>query len=173
MTHVLLLGDSLVADYVWQERMPRYQVHNHGMPGEMTADLLTYLPDIKGQQSYADVIMVMIGTNDILVGNFKFIHALKKIIVQLNTLYPAAELLICSILPMQLPHLPDNTITSLNSHMEALTMQTGCCFLNIFDRFINLDKELFQYDGVHLTDQAYEIWSRTLLEHIAFLIEDD
>ncbi len=173
MKKVLLLGDSLVADNDWQRRMPKYQTYNFGTPGEMTADLLSYLPDIKDQQHQADVIMLMIGTNDLLVGNFEFIHALKKIVVQINELYPRAELLLCSILPMQLPHLPYNTVSSLNSHIEALTMQTGCCFLNIHERCSNSDKEIFQFDGVHLTEEAYEIWTRTLLEHIAFLIEDD
>jgi len=32
---------------------------------------------------------------------------------------------------------------------------------------------IFQEDGVHLTAAAYEIWTRALLEHIAFLVEDD
>lgn len=173
MTQVLLLGDSLVADNDWENRMPGYQVYNYGIPGDMTADLLSYLPEIKEQQSYADVVMVMIGTNDLLMGNFQFIHTLKKILPQLNSFYPAAELLICSILPMELPHLPQNTVSSLNSHIEALTMQTGSCFLNIHDLFKESQKAVFQLDGVHLTGVAYKIWTRSLLEHIAFLSEDD
>lgn len=173
MTHVLLVGDSLIADNDWQYRMPGYQVHNYGIPGDMTADLLSYLQEIKKQQSYADVVMVMIGTNDLLMGNLKFTQNVKKILLQLNSFYPSAEMIVCSILPMELPHLPDNTVSKLNSHIEALTMQTGSCFLNIHDRFKESKKAVFQLDGVHLTDVAYEIWTRSLLEHIAFLIEDD
>lgn len=173
MTQILLLGDSLVADHNWQARMPRYQVHNFGIPGEMTSNLLASIPEIREQQQQPDVLLVMIGTNDILTGNFEFIHNLKKIIILLSKSYPAAELLISSLLPMQLPHLPYNTISSLNSHIEALTMQTGSCFLDIHKRFSQSDKIIFQDDGVHITDQAYELWTRTLLEHIAFLIEDD
>lgn len=173
MTHVLLVGDSLIADNDWKSRLPGYQVHNYGIPGDMTADLLSYLSEIKQQQNYADIVMIMIGTNDLLVGNFKFLDTLKKVLLQINSFYPAAEMLVCSILPMELPHLPHNTVSKLNSHIEALTMQTGSCYLNIHDRFNESKKAVFQLDGVHLTDVAYEIWTRSLLEHIAFLIEDD
>ncbi len=173
MTQVLLLGDSLVASNDWQNRMPSCQVTNLGMPGAMTSDVINSLDDVKDLHRQADVIMLMVGTNDILTGNFEFIHTLRKICVTLCKNYPAAEVLITSILPMDLPHLPYNTIPSLNCHIEALTMQTGCCYLNIHSRLKNLSVPIFEADGVHVTKKTYEIWSRTLLEHIAFLIEDD
>jgi len=79
MTKILLLGDSLVADYDWQSRMPAYQVINLGVPGAMAVDLLASLPDIKQDEEHADVIMIMIGTNDVLAGNYEYINILKKI----------------------------------------------------------------------------------------------
>ena len=173
MTQVLLLGDSLVADQNRQSRLVSCKVTNLGIAGVMTSDILASLEDIKKEQPYADIIMLMVGTNDILTDNFEFIHALRKICVQLCKSYPAAEVLITSILPMELPHLPYNTVSSLNCHIEALTMQTGCCFLDIHSRLTQLSKPVFQEDGVHVTKETYEIWSRSLLEHIAFLIEDD
>lgn len=173
MTHILLIGDSLVADHDWQSRMPGYKVHNLGVPGVMTSDLLSSLPQIKQQVKHADLIMIMIGTNDLLTGNFDFVHTLKRIFVQLSHDYPMAEILANSLFPMNLPHLPYNTIQSLNCHIEAITMQTGCCFLDTHKRFINSSTPLFQDDGVHITSGAYEIWTRALLEYIAFLIDSD
>lgn len=177
MTQILLLGDSLVADHDWQSRMPSFKVVNFGVPGNTAADLLASLADIK-QRTHSgnvitDVIMVMVGTNDLLAGNFAFINTLKKIFVQLNHDFPSAEIIGNSIFPMQLPHLSEQTIANLNSHIEALTAQTGCCFLDTHRRFSDTDQEIFQEDGVHLTETAYEIWTRALLEHIAFLIEND
>ncbi len=52
-------------------------------------------------------------------------------------------------------------------------MQTGCCYLDTHIKFLNSEAAVFQRDGVHITEAAYEIWARNLLEHIAFLIEDD
>lgn len=173
MTQIILLGDSLVADHDWQSRMPSYKVTNLGVPGAMTSDLLESLPEIKQQTKFTDVIMIMVGTNDLLAGNFEFINTLKKIFVQLNHDFPTAEILSCSLFPMKLPHMSDYTIDNLNSHIEAFTMQTGCCFLDIHRRLSDSDQPVFQEDGIHLTEMAYEVWARALLEHIAFLIEND
>lgn len=173
MTHIILLGDSLIADNDWQSRMPSYKVYNFGYPGEMASGLFASLTEVKEQAPYADVIMVMVGTNDLLTGNFDFMHTLKKISLQLSRDYPNAEILFSSLFPMELPHLPSDTIANLNSRIEALAMQTGSCFLDTHHRFAVSDKQIFQEDGVHITDAAYEIWTRSLLEHIAFLIEND
>ncbi|MFT5702031.1 MAG: lysophospholipase L1-like esterase [Desulforhopalus sp.] len=173
MTQVLLLGDSLVASNNWQTRLGSCRVTNLAMPGVMTSDVFSSLDDVKVEQPYADLIMLMVGTNDILTGNYEFIHTLRKICVRLCKNYPSAEILITSIFPMVLPHLPYNTISSLNCHIEALTMQTGCCYLDIHSRLKDSPVTIFQEDGVHVTEKTYEIWSRSLLEHIAFLIEDD
>ena len=173
MAQILLIGDSLVADHDWQPRMVGYQVINCGIPGLVTTDLLTSLPAIKKKVEHADVILVMIGTNDLLSGNYDIIDTIKEIIVQIHKLYPTAELVFNSLLPIEYPGLPDQMVNSLNVQIEALTVQTGSCFLNTHSRFLDSDKELFQADGVHLTETAYEIWSRSLLEYIAFLVEDD
>ncbi len=173
MTQLLLLGDSLVADHDWQSRMPSYKITNLGIPGIMAADLLASLPEIKNQVQHADVIMIVVGTNDLLAGDFEFINTLKKILVQLNHDFPTAEIVVNSLFPMQLPDTPDYMISNLNCQIEAFTMQTGCCFLDSHTRLSNSDQPIFQEDGVHPTEAAYEIWTRALLEHIAFLIEND
>ena len=173
MTHVLFLGDSLIADHDWQARMPSYEICNLGVPGAITSDVFESLTDIKAEVEHTDVIMLTIGTNDLLIGDFDFLHVLKKVLVQLNTLYPLAEIIVGSLFPMDLSHLPFNTIPSLNCHIEAITMQTGSCFLDVYKRFDDSDKEIFQDDGIHVTSAAYEIWTRSLLEYIAFLIESD
>ena len=173
MTKLLILGDSLVAEHDWQARIPSFKVENLGVPGATAKELLASLPNIKTQAAGAEVILVMIGTNDLLFGNDDFLVQLKNILITLSHDYPAAEILVTSILPMDLPHLPDNSVSSLNVHIEAMTMRTGCCFLDIHKRFVGSGKQLFQEDGVHLTAAAYAIWERSLLEHIAFLLDDD
>ena len=173
MIKLLLLGDSLVADNDWQPRMPSYAISNQGVPGIMASDLFGMLPEIKAEVPSCDLVMVMIGTNDLLTGNHDFMHTIKKILVQLSQDYASAEVLVCGLCPMHLPHLPANTIESINYHIEAISMQTGCCYLNSHNRLQAATEPIFAEDGVHLTEVAYEIWTRTLLEHIAFLIEDE
>ena len=173
MHQILLIGDSLIADNDWQERMRSYKVYSFGYPGEVTTGLLRSLPSIKKRVEYADIVMVMVGTNDLLLGYHDFTDTLKEIAIQLNRNYPTADVLFTSLCPMNLPHLPENTVENLNSRIEAMTMQTGGCYLDIHQRFTDSDRQIFQSDGVHLTEAAYEIWTRALLEHIAFLIEND
>ncbi len=173
MTQILLVGDSLVADNDWQPRMRPHKVQNFGVPGATTRDVLNMLPHIKKRTELVDVVMVMVGTNDLLSDNYQFVQTLKKIVIQLRKDYPLAEILVNNLFPMHLPHLPHNAITSFNTHIEAITMQTGCCYLDTHIKFLNSEAAVFQGDGVHITEAAYEIWARNLLEHIAFLIEDD
>jgi lysophospholipase L1-like esterase len=153
--------------------MPSFKVENLGVPGTTAADLLASLPTTKTRAAGAEVIVVMIGTNDLLIGNNDFLSQLKNILVQLSHDNPSSEILVNSLLPMDLPHLPFNSVANLNTHIEAITMRTGCCFLDIHRRFVGSDKQLFQEDGVHITAAAYAIWERALLEHIAFLVEND
>ena len=173
MTQVLLLGDSHIAYFYWQSRMPTYKVANLGVPESTAADLLASLPNVKQQVAHADVIMIMVGTHDVLSGNFEFINTLKEIIVQITHDYPTAEVLVSSLFPMKLPNLPDYTIAKLNSNIEAFAMQTGCCFLDTYHRLRKANQPVFLEDGISITEAAYEVWARTLLEHIAFLIEND
>ena len=174
MYKILLLGDSLVADYDWQAHLSSYQVRNFGVPGATSTELLASLPIIRTRADSADIIMIMIGTNDLLSGREELVvENLKSIIVQLRQDFPTAEILVNSLLPMSLPHLAAEAVENLNSHIEALAAKTGCCYLNTHDRFLRSDKQLFQEDGVHLTAAAYSLWARAFLEHLAFLIEKD
>ena len=173
MTRILLLGDSLLADHDWQARLPSYKVENLAVPGAQAPDLLGSLATLSSPTRVPEIIVVMIGTNDLLQDNDLYLQQLKQILINLSNTYPAAETLVCSLLPMDLPHLPANAVSSLNHHIEALTMRTGCCFLDLHKRFLGAKKPLFQEDGVHLTAAGYAIWERALLEHIAFLVEND
>ncbi len=174
MYKILLLGDSLVADYDWQAHLSTYRVRNFGVPGATSTDLLASLPTIKNKADSADVIMIMIGTNDLLSGLGEIVvENLKSILVHLRHDYPTAEILINSLFPMSLPHLPADAVENLNSHIEALAAKTGCCYLDTHRRFLNSGKQLFQDDGVHLTATAYSLWARAFTEHLAFLIEKD
>jgi len=119
------------------------------------------------------VIMVNVGTNDILNGNYQFINTVKKLLFKLINNFLKPKTLSNTFFPMELRHMSEDTISNLNSHIETFAMQTDCCFLDTHRRFSDSDQLLFQADGVHITEAAYEIWAKALLEHIAFLIEND
>lgn len=172
-TSFLMLGDSLVADYNWQQRFNNFTIHNCGVPGATTHELLQSLPRVKAHCPSAELLLVMIGTNDIFMENYVFIEDLKKVIITLTREYPKAELLVNSLLPMQLPHLGKNAVASMNEQIHTACRETGSCYVDVYSKFIQDGGDLFQRDGVHITETGYELWARTLLEHIAFLVEND
>lgn len=169
----LMLGDSLVAGFNWQSRIPHFSIRNCGIPGATSRELLETIPRLKKNYPSAQLIMLMMGTNDIIMNNYDFIDDLKKTMVFLINNYPGAELLVNSLLPMQYPGLGKKTVIGANTHIEILCRKTGACYVDVHAKFLRGGDALFQEDGVHLTEVGYELWARTVLEHIAFLLEND
>jgi lysophospholipase L1-like esterase len=44
--------------------------------------------------------------------------------------------------------------------------------LDMYGKFSNRNG-LFRTDGIHFTETGYNFWARSILEYIAFLVEDD
>ncbi|RUM42637.1 MAG: hypothetical protein DSY80_06860 [Desulfocapsa sp.] len=168
----LFLGDSLIADYNWQERMPHFKIINHGVPGETTQGLLNRIPSITDSIKAPELILLMIGTNNLIIEDYSFLESLRQIIVTLTTKYPTTEVITNSLLPCQLPWVSMEALQRLNDMIESMTQQTGSCYLNMFSKFTPTP-DFFQSDGIHLQPKAYELWSKNILEFVSFLIEDD
>ncbi len=169
----VFLGDSLVADFNWQNRMPFFEVINLGIPGETTQGLQGRLASVISGLKSPDIILVSIGTNDVLGENYSFTAGLDKIIINLSKAFPETEIIVNSLFPIQTNFLTDEAILRINNEINDMTRRTGSCFLNMFDRFKGSGSALFQADGVHLTEKAYDLWARSIMETLAFLLEDD
>ena len=168
----LFVGDSLIADFNWQERMHHFQILNYGVPGETAQGLLGRIPPITETVSSPELILLMIGTNNLLIEDYSYLETLRRIIVQLTSHYPTTEVITNSLLPFQMPWLNQDTLERLNKQIENLTLQTGSCYLDMFSKF-KANQDFFQADGVHLTPYAYDLWAKSILEFVAFLVEDD
>ncbi len=169
---LLFLGDSLLADFDWQERISHFEVLNFGIPGETAQGLLNRLPSIQEQIAYPQIILIMTGTNNLLMENYAFSETIRQIVVSLSHWYPRAEIIINSLIPLQIPWLNKEEMQRINKAMEALSLQSGCCFLDMYSKF-STRPGLFQADGIHFTEAGYNLWARSILEYIAFLLEDD
>jgi lysophospholipase L1-like esterase len=169
---LLFLGDSLLADFNWQERITHFEVLNLSVFGETAQGLLNRLPSIQEQVQDPDIILIMTGTNNLLMEDYNYAETLRQIVVSLSHTYPAAEIIINSLIPLQIPWLNKEEMKRINSEMEALSLKSGCCFLDVFSKF-NTRNGLFQADGIHFTEAGYNLWARSILEYIAFLLEDD
>ena len=169
----LMLGDSMVAGFNWQKRITNFTIRNYGVPGATTSALLHALPRIIPRYKKAEVVLVMIGTNDVAQENFSFLTDLRQIIITVTRECPTAELMVNSLLPMTLPHLGQAALPKVNEQIEDICRETGSCFVDVYSRFLQFPENLLEPDGVHINETGYELWARTLLEHIAFLVEND
>ncbi len=169
---LLFLGDSLLTDFDWQERLTHFAVLNFGIAGETAQGLLNRLPSIHEQVVDPQIIWIMTGTNNLLLEDYNFSETIQQIVVSLSHWYPMAEIIINSLIPLQIPWLDKDEMQRINKAMEALSLQSGCCFLDMFAKF-SADVGLFRADGIHFTEKGYKLWARSILEYIAFLLEDD
>jgi lysophospholipase L1-like esterase len=170
-SNFLFLGDSLIADFDWQARMHHFQIMNYGIPGETVQGLRNRIASISSEIEPPELILVMIGTNNLIIEDYSFLESLRQITIQLTSLYPTAEVIINSLLPCQLPWVKMEVLQRVNQAVEAMTQQTGSCYLDMFGKF-KPTPEFFQEDGIHLTPKSYDLWSKCILEFVSFLIED-
>jgi len=170
-SNFLFLGDSLIADFDWQARMHHFNILNYGLPGETVQGLQHRIPSIAEEVQAPELILLMIGTNNLIIEDYSFLEPLRQIIIQLTSRYPTAEVITNSLLPCQLPWVKLDTLQRVNASIDAMTQQTGSCYLDMFSKF-KPNSDFFQNDGIHLTPTAYELWAKSILEFVAFLIED-
>ena len=86
------------------------------------------------------MIMIMVGTHDVLTGNLEFINTLKKIFVQLNHDFPTAEVVVSSLFPMN---------TSRSAALHHRQSQQSYRGIRYADRLL--------FSGYYTTDSAPQI----------------
>lgn len=158
------LGDSLIEYYDWQARFPGAAVCNLGVAGETAPELLARLSSLGATMVKADGVILMTGTNDLLMG-VDFLSAYARIIGRLQKTLPTAVLLVNSIMPMSLPWLAPNLIALTNARLEELALRHKIGYLDGC-RFLPSSAPLFLDDGVHLSQHGYALWSAAIEKHL-------
>lgn len=160
---LLLLGDSLIEFYDWQARFPLHQIRNLGIAGETVEELLARTANIINRESPPDMVLIMIGTNNMVMEHFAFIPAYEKIVDTLAAAYPQSMLVINSLLPLQVPWLAETAIQRINDRLYGLAKAKCFQYLDVFQQFVDdqgqAKRSYFLGDGVHLSDEGYSAWS--------------
>lgn len=161
------LGDSLIEYFDWAERFPEDLVLNLGVAGETASELMARLSSFGPKLREADAVILMTGTNDLLMG-VDFLASYESIIVSLQEMRPNAVCLVNGIMPMTLPWLTSKFILQANVRVEELALRykigylDGCRFLSdpAVRCFCFLD------DGVHLSSHGYALWSAAIENYL-------
>ncbi len=167
---LLFVGDSLIDYFDWQKQFPQHEICQKGIPGETVQGLLARTERIITQVNAPDYVVIMIGTNNLVMEDFGFIPAYEKIIALYLAGLPEAKRIITSLLPIKVPWLADSAVPRLNQKLETLCRQTGSVFFNLYPGFCNTNglhrPELFTEDGVHLSYEGYSLWASALAEQL-------
>jgi lysophospholipase L1-like esterase len=177
-----MLGDSLTYRFDRLHTVPDCEMHNFGMDGAVTGDVLAGLGRVCAVRP--DKIFLQIGINDVLSMYCLWSEAEpdlraslegiagrhETICLTLRRGAPQSALHVCSLLPVACGidsyGRANEAIRKLNGMYEQTARDTGAVFINLYEKVADADGGLgadYDLDGVHLRPAAYAVWLETLL----------
>ena len=178
LTTLLMLGDSLVEWGDWEALLPEIEVINRGIAGEHTEELSARLVNeidrVLAVRSEPEYILIMTGTNNLLMGNLYFPVILQSMLPRLIDICPRSNITLNAIMPMQISMqisgLIVESITAVNKELFDIANQNGCHFLDMTVPFteqcLPVTKPCFLNDGIHLATRGYHIWAESIKRHL-------
>jgi len=163
--NLLLVGDSMIEFFNWQARFPGRHVDNLGRSGESVEELRVRVHYIVERYSETDLVLVMIGTNNVAMENFNFLPAYEDIIATFQEAYPDAVIVVNSLLPMELGYLAPDTVPRINSSLKSMASTCGVIYLDAWQAMVDKSGRVLEgilEDEVHLTHRGYMVWATEL-----------
>ena len=163
---LLMLGDSLVEWGDWDVLLPRFRVNARGTAGEFLEDLAVRLASELEADACYDFILVMSGTNNLLAGDRFFPAILQSMLPRIAAMCPQSEVVLNSLMPMNLPGLPVDDVSAVNGELKKIAENSGCLFLDMEKPFqeqcLPITRPGFLQDGVHLSTHGYQVWASAI-----------
>lgn len=163
----LFIGDSLVQFNDWPQNIEGREIINCGVAGETVDGLTAYLPVLAHAYPAPAVVMIMIGTNNLVGGDYFFLPSYQALLQECRSTWPQAAFIVTSLLPMPLPWLGETAVADLNLMLANLAADEGAGYLDVHEPFVRAGQKgvmCFEEDGVHLTPDGYRVWSGVLAQ---------
>lgn len=158
MESVLLLGDSLIEYGDWDILLPGYSVVNRGSAGETVGGLAGRLVDDINSMDDPDWIVILSGTNDLLMGEYTFPAVFETMLPLLQQFCPQTEIIVVGLAPMRRVL---HAVEGANSWLEKIALKAGCRFLDLSGPFHlrcrPVGNPCFLMDGVHFSPHGYKV----------------
>ena len=171
---IVMVGNSLTENgNDWEARLNRKNIRNRGIIGDEAMGIYDRLYQIL--PGTPEKLFLMTGINDIshnLTAD-SVVILVTKVIDKIQADSPGTRLYLQSLLPINESFGRYKTmigktdlIPVINSKLEVLAKERKIPFINLFPLFTEkgsniLRKELTN-DGLHLTEEGYQIWSKAL-----------
>ena len=178
--NIVFLGDSITSSYDLNKYFPDYPVINSGVWGDRTdqaqsrleSDVYAYSPR---------KVFILIGINDVGYGrsNDDITSRIEALILDIHKNCPYTDLYLISVYPLNIsdfdtwyPPMSENVndvVDDLNEKLIALSDKLDIVFIDMAPYLKNDSNELkkeYTVEGLHLTDEAYEVISGVLLVYL-------
>ncbi len=166
MKQLVFLGDSLTEWGDWQRRFPDYAVTNLGISGETVEGLLARRDRIRAQIENPYYIFLMTGINNIASEQYDIIEPYRELVRNLTTWYKKTTIVVQSLLPVELTWISGDAIRDTNRQLEQIAREYSAEYLDVYSLFVDQTgsplSACLQDDGVHLSRQGYEVWTKAV-----------
>lgn len=163
---VTFVGDSLTAQGNWQAAFPARVVHNQGVSGDTSFQLMARLPSIR--QTGAATYLLMVGINDIvwgydpgrIAGRIQWLRTG----LQIGT---GARVIVQSTIPCARFRCGADGVRRVAELNQRLAQQTPAPdYVDLTPVMADADglKRAYTVDGVHLNAAGYARWQARLRE---------
>ncbi len=177
----VFLGDSITDFYDLSKYYEGLPIVNSGINGNSTKDILENMQDRVYRYNPSKVI-ILIGVNDVVydISMDETISNIDKIIKGIKNNLPNCEIYVESIYPVNnddddkinqsiLKGRNNDTIKSLNKEIVKIAKKEKVNYINVYDLLKDENDNLkleYTRDGIHLTNEAYEIVTKKIKESI-------
>lgn len=169
---IAFVGDSLVGEGDWESWLGEQEVHNLGVSGDTTEDVLARLGAVIDLQP--DEVLLLVGTNDL--GTRKTVEHLvrniESMLIELRRELPDSRVLVHSILPRGSEFA--RNIKDANIHLRQFCATVRAQYLDLWPALALEDGSLdpqFSRDQLHLNEEGYRAWVAELLPALERLRE--
>ncbi|MEI6233766.1 MAG: GDSL-type esterase/lipase family protein [Planctomycetota bacterium] len=173
---LLFIGDSILQAWgdsaqkdLWKTNFDSYKAANFSIGGDRTQQVLWRIANGELDGITPKLVVLQIGCNNLWTNDSpdKIYDGIKKIIESIRKKLPASKVLVLGILPAQKSASDPvrDKIRSINSASAKFNDGSSVRFVDIGAKFtdasgnIDLDKDLYQPDCVHLKTKGYETWA--------------
>ena len=150
---------------------------NFGIGGDTTQGVLFRLRHGEGQGFQPKVIMLLIGTNNVIFGSSaaEIAEAVGAVVRELRQDFPAAKILLLGIFPRADPgDVLRKTVLDANPIMAKLHDGKNVFYLDIGAKFLDADGQIppdIMSDKLHPNEKGYEIWAEAVKGPLAELMK--
>ena len=177
-TTIVMLGNSLTEfGGNWGERLGVANVANYGIMGDNTQGMLHRLHQITPHHPQA--IFLMVGINDVTdrLSDRQIFKRCRSVIEAIRSQSPTTRLFVQSLLPINLDVKQwkilvnqESKIVAINRRLADYCAQEHLPFIHLYPLFIDNGRDIMRQDltidGLHLTEQGYQIWVHTLRPYL-------